>query len=251
MCREGHEKRVGTAFAMMTIKNIIPLNWMHYQVYLGLSIAVVGLTGLISLNEHRPFQRYIDGLNPTVAGLLVCILGGILLTILLSNGWFSICSTDNRFGLYLSCSIATVLGIIMILMDLKIVFPADTNVPLPASMLFYPAIGFFVEVLFHLLPLTLLMTVLTTVFKSAAHDHILWASLLLVALLEPAYQVLWMANRFPAWAAVYVGLHVFVINLIQLVIFKQYGFLSMYSFRLVYYLVWHIGWGYVRLKVLF
>jgi len=25
----------------------------------------------------------------------------------------------------------------------------------------------------------------------------------------------------------------------------------MYSFRLVYYAIWHIVWGYVRLKLLF
>jgi hypothetical protein len=31
----------------------------------------------------------------------------------------------------------------------------------------------------------------------------------------------------------------------------RYGFLSMYAFRLVYYLHWHIVWGYLRLQLLF
>jgi len=49
----------------------------------------------------------------------------------------------------------------------------------------------------------------------------------------------------------YVGLHVFLINLLQLWLFKRYDLISMYSFRLAYYLLWHIGWGHVRLKLRF
>ncbi|MCB9291467.1 MAG: hypothetical protein H6560_29470 [Lewinellaceae bacterium] len=44
-----------------------------------------------------------------------------------------------------------------------------------------------------------------------------------------------------------MSLHIFLINLIQLWLFKRYDFVSMYTFRLVYYLIWHIGWGWVRL----
>ena len=51
-------------------------------------------------------------------------------------------------------------------------------------------------------------------------------------------------------SVLYVSLHIFLINLIQLWLFKRYDFVSMYTFRLVYYLIWHIGWGWVRLEVL-
>lgn len=81
---------------------------------------------------------------------------------------------------------------------------------------------------------------------------IIWACLLAVALLEPVYQAMWSAsNQLPLWAAVYVVLHVFLINLSELIIFRRYDFISMYAFRLVYYLFWHIGRGYARLKILF
>ena len=40
-------------------------------------------------------------------------------------------------------------------------------------------------------------------------------------------------------------------QLAQLLIFKKYDFNSMYAFRLVYYLFWHIGWGHLRLRLLF
>ena len=37
----------------------------------------------------------------------------------------------------------------------------------------------------------------------------------------------------------------------ELLIFKRYDFIAMYAFRLVYYLIWHIVWGYARLRSLF
>jgi hypothetical protein len=48
-----------------------------------------------------------------------------------------------------------------------------------------------------------------------------------------------------------VGVHIYVFNALQLYVFKRYDFLSMYAFRLVYYLHWHVVWGYMRLQLLF
>lgn len=224
---------------------------MQYQVFFGLSIGVLGLTGIIYFTNNQPFERFIGSLNPILAGMLIIILGGLLLTYLLSRGWFTIYRKENLKGLYRSSGLAAILAIIMILADLKIVFPVDTNILFPLSLLLYPAIGFFIEILFHVLPLTLLLITLTSLFRSVRYENILWISILIAALLEPVYQTLWMGERYPLWAVAYVGLHVFFINIFQLLIFRRYDFISMYSFRLVYYLFWHIGWGSVRLKVLF
>jgi hypothetical protein len=141
----------------------------------------------------------------------------------------------------------------MILVDLKVVFPPDINVLFPESVLFYPAMGFFAEILFHVLPLSVLLFSLTSIFRNLSYENIVWICILIVALLEPIYHTIPMgsSNRYPLWAIVYVGLHVFLINLTQLLIFRRYDFISMYSFRLVYYLFWHIGWGYLRLRLLF
>ncbi len=236
---------------MTKIKKLISTGKSQYLVFLGLSIAVMGLTGIIYFTNNQPFERFAGGINPLLAGTLTILLGGILFMFLLSRGWFAIYKKENLKGLYRYCGLAAILGTVMILVDLKIIFPADTNVLFPASLLFYPALGFFVEILFHVLPLTLLLVMLTSLFRNAHFKNIIWTGILLVALLEPVYQTLWMGNRYPLWAVAYVGLHVFLINLFQLIIFKRYDFISMYSFRLVYYLFWHIGWGYVRLKVLF
>lgn len=237
---------------MSKIKELITQEWLQYQVFLGLSIVVMGLTGIIYFTNNQPFERFIGGLNPLLAGMLIIILGGILLTFLLSQGWFAIYKKENLKGLYRSSGLAAIFGLIMILFDLKIVFPADTNILFPESLLFYPAIGFFVEILFHVLPLSILLISLTSIFKNLSYKYIIWICILIAALLDPIYQIEWMGslNRYPLWAVAYVGLHVFLINLFQLLIFKRYDFISMYSFRLVYYILWHIVWGYIRLKVL-
>jgi hypothetical protein len=246
-----HDRVEGAAAAMITSKELISRDRLQYQVLLGLSIAAMGLTGIIHFTDNHPFERFIGGINPLLAGMLIIISGGILFTFLLSRGWFAFYKTEDLTGLYRASGLAAVLGIIMILVDLKIIFPADMNIVFPASLLFYPAIGFFAEILFHVLPLTLLLFTLTSLFRNVRHGNILWISILIVALLEPVYQTIWMDGRYPPWAVAYVGLHVFLINLFQLVIFKRYDFISMYFFRLVYYLFWHIGWGYLRLRVLF
>ena len=236
---------------MTKLKEVVLAEESQYRIFLGLSIVVMVLTGITYFTNDQPFERFIGGLNPLLAGMLIIISGGILFSILISRGWFAIYKKENLKGLYRSSGLAAILGGIMILVDLKIVFPADTNILFPESLLFYPAIGFFVEILFHVLPLALLLITLTSIFRRVQYQNVLWISIIIVALVEPVYQTLWMGDRYPLWAIAYVGLHVFLINLIQLIIFKRYDFISMYSFRLVYYLFWHIGWGYFRLIILF
>jgi hypothetical protein len=36
-------------------------------------------------------------------------------------------------------------------------------------------------------------------------------------------------------------------GLVQLYVFRRFGFASMYSLRLAYYSLWHIAWGTTRL----
>lgn len=181
-------------------------------------------------------------------------MGVISLIFLLSTGWFEIYKKENLKGLFHRSGLAVLFALITILVvDLNVPFPADLNVLFPESLLFYPAIGFFVEILFHVLPLSILLISLTSIFKNANHKNIIWICIIIVSLLEPVFQTmpLFSSNHYPLWAAVVVLLNLFLFNLSQLYIFKRYDFISMYSFRLVYYLIWHIVWGYMRLKILF
>jgi hypothetical protein len=238
---------------MEQIMELVSNQRSQYLVFIGLSIGVAGLIAIVYSSSNLIFQRFLGRINPFVAFLFVFLLGLFFLSYLLSQGWFAIYENANLTGLLRSSGLAALLGLIMILVDLKIVFPADTNVSFPESVLFYPAIGFVAEILFHVLPLSVLLISLTSIFKNIRFDNVIWICIPIVALVEPIYQAAPMASsdRYPLWAIVYVGLHIFLINLFQLLIFKRYDFITMYSFRLVYYLFWHIGWGYMRLRLLF
>jgi len=80
--------------------------------------------------------------------------------------------------------------------------------------------------------------------QEANPNSVVWFCIILASFLEPIFQLGWGFS-------VYVGLYVFAFNLLELYVFRRYDFVSMYSFRLVYYIHWHIVWGYVRLQLLF
>jgi len=88
--------------------------------------------------------------------------------------------------------------------------------------------------------------------KNISDSKIIWICILIVSLLEPTFQtIMGSSNQSPLWAVAIVWLNLFLFNVSQLLIFKWYDFISMYSFRLVFYIIWHIVWGYIRLKLLF
>jgi hypothetical protein len=241
------------AVNMTEIKELISNERLQYQVYFGLSIGVVGLTGIGYFSNNHLFQQYIGRINPLIASFLITFLGVILLSFLLSRGWFAIFKRENLKGLFRRSGLAALFVLITILVDLKIVYPADLNILFPESLLFYPAMGFYVEILFHVLPLSILIISLTSIFKNISYRKIIWICILTVSLLEPTFQTILQgsSNQYPLWAVAIFWLNLFLFNLSQLLIFKRYDFISMYSFRLVYYIIWHIVWGYIRLKLLF
>ena len=225
----------------------------QYLVYLGISLVIISFTFVLYFSGRQVFQRFLGGINPLVVILAAIVVGFILLSFLLTKNWFSIFEKGSLRGLLHFSGLAALLGVIMIIVDTRIVFPADINILFPQSLLFYPVIAFFVEILFHVFPLTVLITVMSTILKSQNLHTISWISIIIISIAEPIYQTMDMVSskHFPVWAVAYVGFHIFLINFFQLLIFKKYDFISMYSFRLVYYLFWHIGWGYMRLSWLF
>lgn len=225
----------------------------QYLAYSGLAFTVLLFTGILYFSGSTAFKRFFVGINPLLVAFIAVLAGIIALSALLCRGWFAIYKKEKLSrGLLTAAALATTLGILIILVDLAGVFPEDINVPFPESLLFYPAIGFVVEAVFHVLPLSLLLVILASLSEKLTFEKITWPCMLLVAVAEPVFQaVLSTADHYPLWADLYVGFHIFLINLFQLWIFKRYDFMSMYAFRLVYYLIWHIGWGWMRMGVLF
>jgi hypothetical protein len=224
---------------------------LQYLVFIGLSLGVVALTAIAYFSDPLLFQKFLGKINPLIAIVVIVPLGGILLSILLSRGWFAIYTTEEPKRFLLYSGLATLMAAIMILVDLKVIFPEDLNILFPQSLLYYPVIGYAVEILFHILPLSFLLILITSISKSVAYRDIIWPCILSVSLLEPIFQTTFFVGHYPSWAIAYVALHVLAINVIQLMLFKRYDFISMYSFRLMYYIIWHIVWGYVRTRLLF
>ena len=148
-------------------------------------------------------------------------------------------------GIGVAIAFATLFAIPVVIVDWFVGIKV-ANVPMPWSLLFYPAIALVVEVFFHTTPLALLFASLRSIARSSS-DRIAWVCILLVSLLEPTYQ-LWfqLAGQSLSWLEAYVWTQVWAINLVQLYLFRRFGFVSMFGMRLVYYLDWHIVWEYLR-----
>ena len=121
----------------------------------------------------------------------------------------------------------------------------------PGSLAFYPVMGYAATTVFQLVPLCAFTLALGTTARRMGHGVVIRIGMAAVSLIEPVYQVLFMAGDSPLWALVVVGIHVYLINLVQLAVFRRFDFLSMYLFRISYYLLWHVVWGHVRLSLLF
>ena len=124
---------------MMNVPELITTNRRQYQVYLVLSLVVLGFVSILHGIDRTVFQRFLGGINPLLAFLVAIVLGLFFLSYFLFEGWFAVYERGNGRGLAYAAGIAAVLGLIMIFVDTKIVFPHTINILFPKSLLFYPA----------------------------------------------------------------------------------------------------------------
>ena len=119
---------------------------------------------------------------------------------------------------------------------------ASINVPFPGSLLFYPAGAIIAEILYRLAPLPLLLWLISNVvLRHRFQRQVFWVLAVLVSLLEPASQV--MPFQGHAGLLVLLTSAIFAINLLEVWLFRRFGFLAPLTLRLAYYLVWHIIGG--------
>jgi len=222
----------------------------QFLVFLYLSLGIAAFIVILTYIEPNVFSRFLGNLNPLYAIVITIITGFTLLFFLLSKTPFVIIKKQSLKTYLLITGIAILFGIEVIAADIWLVdYPADINILFPKSLLFYPSMGYIVEVFFHLLPISFIILVLSSISKLSM-DKIVWISIITVVIIEPLYQV-WFSDQYSLTTSIYTGFHVFLFSLTQLLIFKYADFISMYLFRLLFYLIWHILWGYYRLDLLF
>ena len=220
--------------------------------FLILGIIIVGFLGaFVQLNNSNPsiFKRFLGELNPLVISISIAIIAIATLSLLLSKRRSPIYKKTTPLVFFRYTLLVALFVFVAVWVDWNIVYPADIHILIPESLLFYPAMGFLVEIIFHVLPFTILLFTFPIVLKPIKYNTVVWLSIIIVALVEPTYQI--FMDTYPIWALLAVWLNLFLFNILQLYVFKIYGFINMYGLRMVYYLFWHIIWGNLRLELLF
>ena len=192
------------------------------------------------------FSNYFGAIRPWWILMGFGTLGLILLKFI-DQIWYRIEAGGTDLVQYYGLAIFFLL--IAVLIDWKIRFPVGMNVPFPQALLYYPVMAFLVEVIFHLIPLTAWLFIINHRIRSMDRTPSDWSMIACIALIEPTFQV--MMDDYTWGFLILTWLNLFGFNLVQLFVFRKFGFFAMYGFRLFYYLLWHIIWGQLRLDVWF
>ena len=219
-------------FLMLFVLVFVPVTWIH-------------------TSNPLVYYRFLGDFNPVFIFLLSGILGYACLLYLEWKFQFSTLKKLTLRSSLIAVAGGFAFGSIIIGIDLGVRLPEDLNVEFPASLLFYPTIGFIAEIAFQVIPFTLMAIGLHKIYPNLDSKKALQIAFIFAACAEPLYQVITMhqTNQYKQLTLIIIGIHILWISLFQLFVFKRYGFFPMFLFRLVYYLIWHIGWGYLRLQV--
>ncbi len=142
-------------------------------------------------------------------------------------------------------------GLLFIPVDLHFRLPEDLNVLFPTSLLYYPVLGYIVDVLFHLVPFVVLNKVFEIVLPSARNELRGLLALGPCLLAEPLFQVSLISSEYSMLFKAILFFFLVAYSACQLFLLVKYGFHHMLAFRYGHYLVWHMIWGMIRLRVLF
>jgi hypothetical protein len=223
---------------------------IRYGVFALLSIAVFASAGVMAGWDASVFRDLLGDANPLLVVAVAFVLGTGVLCVLESRWGFDIIGPDMLRGIAVSSALVVPLAVSATLLDLHVRFPVDMNVPWPKALLYYPVMGYIAEVAFHLVPLAILLVVLSPLRTRVSADRLVWIAIIVTAVSEPTFQVALSGNPL-VWEGLHEWAHIFVIALAQLWVFRRFGFMTMFGFRLLYYAYWHLAWGTVRLELLF
>lgn len=218
--------------------------WLWLVAYLG--IVLVLINTLLPVTFVDPSQASFfraDGLAAvTVLGLVGASLSA---RAGFPAPWSRDLSWRHRFPVPVAAGLAA--GIIFLVTDLatglsrqqvaQLGVPA-TDIAFPASLFVYSAAAIYVEVVFRLLPLPLLLILISHLTRGRGGGVTFWALAVATSLLEPLTQ---MATRVLSplpWSLVLA--QSFGLNLAQAAVFRRYGFLAAIVLRVSFYLVYHV-----------
>ena len=151
----------------------------------------------------------------------------------------------NKYKLYLPIAIGAVFGLLDIFV-IKIVMHPELYSSLPPYLQPFPYSFFLffsgaleIEVFYRLIPISLILLLSLVIKKNSYSNYFFWIAAVLTAIREPLEQLPSEGTLF----IIYSLCTGFLMNFLQALFFKKYGFLSCLFIRLGHYLFWHILLG--------
>jgi hypothetical protein len=214
--------------------------------FLAVCVVGVALTAWQVQVDRSVYERFLGGLAPVPAMIGVAVVGVVATAYLREVSDFAVHGPGGwREAVGTVVVVVPLLGAAAISADLVLRFAEDTNVAMPDALRFYPSIAVFVEIALHLVPIAVLVAILG---MPTGLDATFWRIAIPVALVEAVLQAVYATST---GTAVFSAIHLSVFGVVQVWVFWRFGFIWMLSFRLVYYVLWHVAWGVARLELLF
>lgn len=181
--------------------------------------------------------------------LIIALMGLVGLILSRRTGFPEIWSAtvSNRQRFLLPAIIGLVYGVITVAKDLS--NPAPIHLKLPLSLVFYAYGATFLEMMLRLFAIPLLMWLISNVIlRGRWQTTVFWLAVIVAALYEPLPYIREDLANASGMANLVVLVEwilqpLFLANVVSGWLFRKYGFLAPLTFRLSFYLVWHIIYG--------
>ena len=229
-----------------------PIIWLLLVAYLGLAAFLVTVVFPVQFVDRSQ-----SGLFESRGVIAIGVMGliGVLLSMRTGfpNAWDARISNTQRLiipiiaGLLLgSLFLTTDLVTNMSRLQQEHLNIQATDVAFPASIFVYSAGAIFVEVVYRLLTIPLLLGLISIFVRShGAREKVFWVLAILTSLIEPLTNT--AASQFlTPLALTFVLVQAFGANLLQAVFFRKYGFLAAILLRVAFYIPFHMIGSFLR-----
>ncbi|WP_193177908.1 hypothetical protein [Oricola nitratireducens] len=217
------------------------------------SICAVVAAAALAGDPAVPFANFFGPIPPVTATLIVVAVAAVAhIALRALDAFHPLRAGTLHRGFVVAALAAPVLAVPTVIADLTWKFPPGINVAPPQAFLFYPLMGYVAETAFHLVPLSLVLLAARLVTGARPSGRIVWVAIGVAALVEPVFQASGIFGTGSVVALeIFMLAHLTLFSIVLLVLYRRYGFVTAFAFRIVYYLVWHILWGTARLQILF
>lgn len=223
-----------------------PIIWLFLVAYLGLSAFLVTVVFPVQFVD-RSQSGFFESQGVIAIGVMGLIGVWLSMRTGFPNAWEASISNTQRLlvpiiaGLVLgSLFLATDLVTHMSQLQQEHLNMHATDVAFPASIFFYSAGAIFVEVLYRLFTIPLLLGMISIIVRGqGAREKVFWILAILTSLIEPLTNTA-VSQYLAPLALAFVLVQTFGANLLQAVFFRKYGFLAAILLRVAFYIPVHI-----------